>query len=69
VQLVQQLRVAQLHPVAEVLRQLPQKVVELLGPTLRVRQVAAVHRLKLEYETPGVVAERARVRQQHLVLE
>jgi len=69
VQLVQQLRVAQLHPIAEVAWQLPQEGVELLGPAPHLRQVAAVHRLKLEYEAPRVVAERARVRQQHGILE
>ena len=69
VQLVQQLRIAQLDRVAVVPWQLGQEGVQLLGPLQRIGQVLAAHRLELEHETAGVVPKRPRVREQHRVLE
>src|SRR5207253_5082388 len=56
----QELRVSQLHRVAKVTRQLLQDAVELLLPPSRFGLVLSPHRLELEYERAGVIAERDR---------
>ena len=65
----EQLRVAQLDRIAKVPWQLAKKIVELIGPLQRIRQVLAAHRLKLEHEAPGMIAKHFGVWPQHAVLE
>src|SRR5207244_2094659 len=63
------LRVAQLDGVAGPRGQLLAEAIELIGPLERIGEILAAHRLKLEHERPGVIAERALVGAEHGVLE
>src|SRR2546425_3172847 len=65
----EQLRVAQLHRVVEVARQLAEELVEPLRPLPGADQIRAAHCLKLKHEGDRLAPERARVRLQHLVEE
>src|SRR6266576_1838970 len=53
----QQLGIPQLDPVTKVPRQLLEKIIELVSPLQRIGQIFAAHRLELEHQAPGVIAQ------------
>src|SRR3989442_14295219 len=65
----EQLRIAQLDGVAKIFGQLTEKIVELVGPLQRIRQVLPTHRLELEHKAPRVIPKHSAVGLQHIVLE
>ena len=69
VDVAEQLRVPQLDRVAGPRGELLEEAIELVGPLEWIGEILAAHRLKLEHERSGVIAERALVGTKDGVLE
>src|ERR1700752_3377754 len=49
--------------------QLLEEIIELIGPLQRIGKILAAHRLKLEHEAAGMIAEHGIIWMQHAVFE